>query len=872
MDTDQEKVTQEVPPGFVYKESIPEGFVYKSEVNQSTWDKINETGAWGMRSPTSVVEGIASLGTGVAGFMGGVMSFLPKLVYDIWKSGGREGSPEEAYKYSQKVGEAISTVGGLYKPEPGIGQEMAKAVAYPFAKYGELKQKGIEKITDDPNVQAALNWIGDTVLLILPKLGHGIASNIKGRIKAGKAVTVGEIKKIVEKTPDASPEIKAVLKDMPDEVPLKSDLHGGAKEILPTELKPSVQPEPITPTEPVMPMAEAPPVTIKSIKEKAPRGWELTEAEHAETMKGIPKTEQTTTPSAESAKMFFNSLRQLKPLRRQQEASYTAERGPRLGKALEKWEDVGGEKGAKAALGELAGPYQKVLAPDVFESIRGQFPKEVIDDLFSRVQHTKLLDPWDRLSASKAMMKIFGQEEVSPLKKTALEQRLAKLEEQKKATTNPDALDQISRSINDITDQLYQSTKLPQKQELNLLSTVFGPGFSRAIMSNWSTWDKAKRYALEGLNVPRSIMASFDLSAPLRQGLFLIGRPQWYKAFASMFKYFGSEKASIGLHESIVQHPNYQYAKGRLNITEFGIDMTKMEERFMSPMAEEIPIIGGVVKASERAYSGFLNKLRFDSFNALLEQAQKLGMTPDKNFKLLDEIAGYINAATGRGNLPKGLENSAVALNAVFFSPRLMASRLKLLNPWYYTKSILTKDPAVKFVRQQAIRDLLSVTIAVNTVTELAGFFGAKVENDPSSTDFRKIRIGNTRLDPCGGFQQYIVLGSRILKGQTKSSVSGKITPLWKGFKPSTPISLIEQTLQYKLSPVASFIYDFLQGPDEAGKPFNLPKESIERIVPMMAQDIWDIAQDDPSLIPLSLFGVFGTGVQTYKPKKTLMR
>jgi hypothetical protein len=36
----------------------------------------------------------------------------------------------------------------------------------------------------------------------------------------------------------------------------------------------------------------------------------------------------------------------------------------------------------------------------------------------------------------------------------------------------------------------------------------------------------------------------------------------------------------------------------------------------------------------------------------------------------------------------------------------------------------------------------------------------------------------------------------------------------------------------------------------------------------MAAQDTIDIAKDDPDLLPLSLLGIFGVGLQTYMPKK----
>lgn len=53
------------------------------------------------------------------------------------------------------------------------------------------------------------------------------------------------------------------------------------------------------------------------------------------------------------------------------------------------------------------------------------------------------------------------------------------------------------------------------------------------------------------------------------------------------------------------------------------------------------------------------------------------------------------------------------------------------------------------------------------------------------------------------------------------------------------------------------------------GEPFNLWTEIANRITPMIFQDMIDIAKDNPNLLPLTVFGFFGVGLQTYKIKLT---
>ena len=55
---------------------------------------------------------------------------------------------------------------------------------------------------------------------------------------------------------------------------------------------------------------------------------------------------------------------------------------------------------------------------------------------------------------------------------------------------------------------------------------------------------------------------------------------------------------------------------------------------------------------------------------------------------------------------------------------------------------------------------------------------GASVEYDPRSSDFGKIKIGNTRIDILSGLGQATVLLSRLITGHTKTP-SGKIQPLY---------------------------------------------------------------------------------------------
>lgn len=505
---------------------------------------------------------------------------------------------------------------------------------------------------------------------------------------------------------------------------------------------------------------------------------------------------------------LITALKSAKSVRGKQETLYTKERGRRMARALAVGEKVRGEKGYYAETGQLKGEMTKAQ----FESIRSAVGQENIDALFNELKDSPLLNEWDKLTARKGLAKMFGE----------------------------------------------YGGKVPTKGELDLLNRVFGDEFTKTILGKRSIWEKLKEAGFQLANIPRSIMASFDLSAPFRQGLFLIGKPkQFFGSFGSMFKAFGSTKAFDAIQENIISRNTYKLmTKSKLALT--GIDrlLEKREEEFMSQWAEKIPIVGAGVKASERAYVGFLNKLRADVFDDLVKKAHHLGLKPTQNMDLLKGIAGFVNNATGRGSLG-GLERAGVALNSFFFSPRLMASRLNLLNPVYYIK----QDP---FVRKEALKSLFSLAGISMTAMALASMAGAKVERDPRNADFGKIKIGNTRIDILGGFQQYIKIAAQLITGKIVSSTSGKVFTLGEGYKPITRLDILGRSVEYKTAPVASFAMSLLRGTTAMAEEFQPLKEVGRRFVPMVAQDVVDIAKDNPDLLPLSALGVFGMGLQTY--------
>lgn len=418
---------------------------------------------------------------------------------------------------------------------------------------------------------------------------------------------------------------------------------------------------------------------------------------------------------------------------------------------------------------------------------------------------------------------------------------------------SPQLTEKITRQAEKIQELPFGYAKYKETQNL---AEIISREVPRSLGSKTHDW------LAELANVPKTMMSSFlDLSFALKQGIVALFRhpKDFAAAFKSQFKPFVAEKNYDLLMDSIMRNPDFPLAsQSGMAFTDINAKLGLREERFMSSLAEKIPIIGGIVRATNRAYTAMANKMRMDLFSTQLKLAEDLGLNPKTNEKLLREIASEIGDWTGRGDLPKLLEKGSPMLNAFFFSPRLIASRLNMLVPIKY----ITAEP---FIRKQYLRTMLSFSAGMTTILGAAHVAGLEVGIDPRSADFGKIKIGNTRIDIMGGFQQYLRIGAQLISGKYVSSTTGKIITLGEGYKPLSRYEILIKGIESKEAPVFSFLTTLLKGQDFEGNKINISKEVGQRFVGMVIQDLYDIAQDDPRLLPLGILGVFGVGLQTYE-------
>lgn len=381
---------------------------------------------------------------------------------------------------------------------------------------------------------------------------------------------------------------------------------------------------------------------------------------------------------------------------------------------------------------------------------------------------------------------------------------------------------------------------------------------------------------VEMVGLTKTLVTIMDMSAPFRQGIvFSFSRPlMTVKAFGEMFRQaFSQQNADMWLAH-IKASPEYPLMKSSgLYLSEPNAKLTAREESYMvSNWAKKIPGYGAIIKASERSYVAFLNKQRVDAFLSVAEKFSDLGIDPKTNPEEYKAWADYVNNATGRGSLGE-FEQAAKGLSTIFFSPRLITSRFNILLNF---KKYAEMPPAA---RKEALRSTLTFIGVGLTAVGLAAMAGADVEDDPRSADFGKIRIGNTRIDPWGGFVQWVVLLSRLITNERKSTTTGKIEELGKRMGSDDRVDLLLNFFKQKLAPAPAMAVKYAESKVKDGKRTTRFGEEIDPVedlksafIPLYLRDLDKLYEEhDPVLAStLGLMSFFGFGIQQYgQPKKT---
>jgi hypothetical protein len=273
----------------------------------------------------------------------------------------------------------------------------------------------------------------------------------------------------------------------------------------------------------------------------------------------------------------------------------------------------------------------------------------------------------------------------------------------------------------------------------------------------------------------------------------------------------GSQAVRSALMADVYSSENYlngDYTTAKL--------ITKQEEETPSSLPGRIPVLGRTFKASDNAFHGAALRMRLKTYDLLKRIAELQGVnTKDKLW--IQETGKLINSVTARGDL--GRMGDAKLLRLVLWAPKMMMGHINVLTAHFGGATL--KHP---FARQQARKNLAKIvglTVLAAAIIEGIGRAFDKddlIEWNPLSSDFMKIKIGDTRYDLTAGTGAYVILAARTIAATLgfkaiKNVRTGKMEYLNSGkWGSKTLLDVIEDFLINKTSPVAGAIIDKARG------------------------------------------------------------
>jgi hypothetical protein len=283
----------------------------------------------------------------------------------------------------------------------------------------------------------------------------------------------------------------------------------------------------------------------------------------------------------------------------------------------------------------------------------------------------------------------------------------------------------------------------------------------------------------------KSLKASVDFSflrqlqntAYVNWGAFKNAMKSGYKAWIE------SEQGVDTMLADLLTRPNALNG----NYNNFGIEVGIKEEAFPESWASKgfnkIKLIGNWANVFRRSEAGFnlaLQTARADLFDWMWEQTKG-----DRKLLEAQKVGEAINTITGRGKFPwltSKDEKQNRIMNNLLFAPKWLASRIQTLTDIWYIRSI--KEMTPQGIRARAaVGNVIMLAVITNVIKAALWALDDDDDDDerdlweflqsafePRSTDFGKIRVGNTRFDLSTGTAGLVTLFSRLFAGQTVSA------------------------------------------------------------------------------------------------------
>lgn len=438
-------------------------------------------------------------------------------------------------------------------------------------------------------------------------------------------------------------------------------------------------------------------------------------------------------------------------------------------------------------------------------------------------------------------------------------------------------------------EQYVDSLKYPDKSVKQILKTKLDE--FKLTSSQHNALKAAYNLGVDALRTTSdtlvATLASIDNSFMGRQGIkTLFTEPQrairakmkgipyksvWWNmarnSFSDFAKVVGGKDAERLWKAHLYSKPRYINGEYRTA----GI-ISKTEEQFPTSLPERVPVAGRAFKASSVAFGNSAERARVGIYDFLSDMAEKNGVKLDKT--QIEDFGRLTNSLTARGQWGKRGDSGLVRL--VLWAPKMLKANLDTL-----TAHGLGVGLETSAARKQAAMDTLSVVGSIATLMTLANAIKpGSAETDPRSSDFGKIKIGNTRFDLTGGMASLVTLAARLSTGitnvvgltdvgNTKSATTGVVSKYGTKVGDTSAWDALIDFLENKTTPGARIVVDMLKG-----ETFNKEKPTLanEFPIPISIKNIGQqVAEKDysPQRIIASIADVFGVSTSTYTTKSS---
>lgn len=460
----------------------------------------------------------------------------------------------------------------------------------------------------------------------------------------------------------------------------------------------------------------------------------------------------------------------------------------------------------------------------------------------------------------------------------------------------------FSKKVKPVSLQ-YDKEALELYGEKERAKEKYDEEFERALLAQRTKTEKAIGLFWDIVGLPKSLKSSFDMSAPLRQGIIdvLTNNPlktakSFQFMFRSTFDSLNKEKDAQKFYDKWLTE--LKASKDWPLIKESGLfiamdnpRLKAREEAFTTNLLKEVPIlekpvkIGGITiipglkvsSKSELAYNSFLNHLRVTNFLNATEALRDNGLTFDSHPEEYKAVANFIGITTGRANLGK-LEQAAEILNRGLFSPRFMAARLQFINPVYYA----TMPPAAR--RMAMIKAAKFFTVATSLLALAAWYYAnddddeTEVELNPLGNKFGRLKKGNTTVDFLGGIGSYLQIMSQLATIRQKNKQTGELERLGSRYGNAKWNERLTDFVAGKAAPVPSLWLQYANANvnEEGelvtpfGEKFNAKRILLDLTIPLYLSDFRKIREQHSGVEAAVLIGgsFFGMGVNVKGEKE----